>query len=67
MKKQYSNIKFGDFVEIQPTVKISKDVNCSFIPMESITPDLKYVYPTDKKNIMAQGLSLKMMMSFLPG
>lgn len=59
MKKQYSNIKFGDFVEIQPTVKISKDTNCSFIPMESITPDLKYVYPTYEKKYDGSGVKFE--------
>ena len=59
MKTQYLNIKFGNFVEIQPTVRISKDTNFSFIPMESVTPGLKYVYPTDEKKYDGSGVKFE--------
>jgi len=59
MKPNYSYVKFGDFVEIQPTVKIDKETNYSFIPMENVTPGLKYVYPTDEKKYEGSGVKFE--------
>jgi len=59
MKTHYSYVKFGDFVEIQPTVKIDKETDYSFIPMEAVIPGLKYVYPKDEKKYDCSGVKFE--------
>ena len=59
MEKNYSYIKFGDFAEIQPTVKISRDTQCGFIPMEVINPGYKYVYPIEEKKYDGSGVKFE--------
>lgn len=59
MKKNYSYIKFGDFAEIQPMVKIGRDTQCGFIPMEVINPGYKYVYPIEEKKYDGSGVKFE--------
>ena len=38
-----NKMKFNEFIEIQPSVKLDKGTNYSFIAMEDIEPNTKYV------------------------
>lgn len=51
------SIKLNDIIDFNPRVKLEKSDLYSFIPMENITPDMKFVSDVEKKEWQGQSSS----------
>lgn len=51
------SIKLNDIIDFNPKVKLEKSDPYSFIPMENITPDMKFVSDVEKKEWQGQSSS----------
>ncbi|MGP5535851.1 restriction endonuclease subunit S [Psychrobacter glacincola] len=51
------SIKLNDIIDFNPTVKLEKNDSYSFIPMENLTPEVKFVSDVEKKEWQGQSSS----------
>jgi len=51
------SIKLRDIIDFNPTVKLEKSDAYSFIPMENLTPEVKFVSDVEKKEWQGQSSS----------
>lgn len=51
MPNNWKKYKFSDFVEINPTIRLSKDNLYSFVEMKDLNENNKYVLPSTEKKV----------------